>query len=285
MKLKYFFSSIVLLITLASPLFPQNKIENDSTFKVILNYSETNVLYSESVEDSFYIYVKLPKDYLNNSNKKYPGIFLLDGDIAFPMAWSIVRYLQYGQYVPDAIIVGIGYGGLFSSDKPNHRERDYSISTIERIKGSGGGDRFLAFIKNELLPFIGSKYRMDSSNLTLSGHSLGGLFVLYSFLSEPGLFSNYIASSPYTTLDINKLISFEEKNINKIKDSKCHLFVSIGANEDSLEYLRPVSRIINGLIDSGFYKENINFKIFGEGVHFSTPAEALTYGLIFSFKQ
>lgn len=283
MKNKYLLSSF-LFITLSIKTFPQDNAVKDHTFDVTLNYSKVIVFYSESVDDSFYIFIKLPKDYFNNANKNYPGIFLLDGDIAFPMAWSIVRYLQYGQYLPDVIIVGVGYGGLFSSNTVNHRERDYSITPIDTLKESGGANKFLKFIKNELIPFIGSKYRMDNSNLTLSGHSLGGLFVLYSFFSEPELFANYIASSPYTILNLQDIILLKDKCINKIKDSNCRLFISIGEIEDSVEFISPINKLVNDLKESGFPQANINFKIFQEGVHLSTPAEALTYGLIFSFK-
>jgi predicted alpha/beta superfamily hydrolase len=279
-----YFLLIVILISFSPQLLSQKTELDLQTSDVSLNYSETIALYSEMVQDSFYIYIKLPKDYNTNLNKTYPAIFLLDGDIAFPMAWSIVRYLQYGEYVPDVLIIGIGYGGLFSSNKINKRERDYSISKIEGLKESGGGIKFLKFIKKELLPFINSRYRLDSTKLTLSGHSLGGLFLLYAMFSEPEIFSNYIASSPYTLHDIDKLLSLEDKNLNNIKDSNNRLFISFGANEDKKEFIEPINKIVNRLsqIDSCNFK--LKFKVFEDGVHFSTPAEALTYGLIFSFQ-
>ena len=278
------FLLLVLFVSLCSKLLSQDFKSDIQTSDVSLNYSETIVLYSETVQDSFYIYIKLPKDYNKNLDNRYPGIFLLDGDIAFPMAWSIVRYLQYGKYVPDVFIIGIGYGGLINSNTINKRERDYSISTIESIKESGGGEKFLEFIKKELIPFICSRYRLDSTRLTLSGHSLGGLFVLYTLFSEPELFSNYISSSPYTFYDLEKMLSLEEKNRNKIKGSNSRLSISTGANEDKKEYFEPINKILNRLRqrDSSYIK--INFKVFEDGFHFSTPAEALTYGLIFSFE-
>lgn len=263
----------------------QNANSELQTFDVTLNHSETIKIYSDEVKDTFYVFVKLPKGYKSNSNKNYPAIFLLDGDIAFPMSWSIVRYLQYGNYVPDVLIFGIGYGGLFTSNVLNNRERDYSISNIPQLKTSGGGERFLNFIKKELLPLLKSKYRIDNSNLTFSGHSLGGLFVLYSLFNEPDLFSNYIASSPFIQLNYDALIKTLEQNKEKINSSLKRLFISVGETEDSLEYLTPINKLVNKLYECGLTKEKFELKVFENGAHYTTPSEAMTYGLIFGFKK
>ena len=251
---------------------------------VTLNYSETHVLYSENVQDSFYIYVKLPKNYTQEMDKSYPAIFLLDGDIAFPIAYSVVRYLQYGRYVPDVFIVGIGYGGLLDGSKIPKRERDYAVSHIERWENSGSAHKFSNFLKDELIPFLESNYRMDPSNRTLNGHSLGGLFTLYTLFSEPELFKNYIASSPYTSFDLEELFSLEEKNKSKIANANRRLFISFGGIEDKDQYVMPIKKIVNKLKQRGRDYIDLEFRIFEEGVHFSTPSEAMAYGLLHAFK-
>ncbi len=265
-------------------IFPQQSDSETYKRDAALNYSETHIIYSENVEDSFYVYIKLPKYYNAEIDKSYPVIYLLDGDIAFPMAWSLVRYLQFGKYVPDVIIVGIGYGGLIYSSKLSKRERDYTISEIEGLTGSGGADEFLNFIKEELMPFLECEYRIDKSNLTLSGHSLGGLFTLYTLFSESHLFSNYIASSPYTSFNVEELLSLEEKNKSKIEITDCRLFISFGETEDEEKYVNPNNKIVNQLKQRGADYINLKFRIFEEGLHFSTPAEGMTYGLLHAFK-
>ena len=253
--MKYIYLLISIFLFFNSTSIPQDFNPKLETSDVTLNYSETFVFYSEEVQDSFHIYIKLPKGYDKNIEKTYPGIFLLDGDIAFPMAWGIVRYLQYVKYVPDILIVGIGYGGLSSSNSINKRERDYSISIIDGLKDSGGGKKFLNFIKKELIPFLSSNYRLDNTNLTLSGHSLGGLFVLYTLFSEPELFSNYISISPYVLQDIDKLLLLIENNKIKIQDSNSRLFISVGANEEEKEFKEPINKIVKRLnqIDSSIF--------------------------------
>jgi predicted alpha/beta superfamily hydrolase len=264
-------------------IFSQSSDTNNNLLDVNLNYSETHVLYSENVQDSFYIYIKLPKYYKAEKDRSYPAIFLLDGDIAFPMAWSVVRYLQFGKYISDVIIVGIGYGGLLYSSNLSKRERDYNISEIDGLDESGGAAEFLNFIKEELMPFLELKYRMDNSNLTLSGHSLGGLFALYTLFSEPHLFSNYIAGSPYISLDVEELLLLEEENKSQIEEAKCSLFITYGSNEEEENYQQPNNKIVDRLLHRDSSYIDFKFKIFEEGNHFSTPAEALAYGLLYTF--
>ncbi|MFO7526394.1 MAG: alpha/beta hydrolase-fold protein [Ignavibacteriaceae bacterium] len=275
---------IALSVLFCSKINAQYSGTDLQSYDVTLNYSKTVILYSDVIKDSFYIYIKLPKDNYGNSEESYPAIFLLDGDIAFPMAWSVVRYLQYAEHVPDVLIIGIGYGGLMKSNVPNKRSRDYSISTISGIAESNGGELFLQFLKNELIPFISSNFRMDKSNMTLSGHSLGGLFVLYTLFKEPELFSNYISSSPYTYYDLETLLALEEKKLNNFKSMRRRFFISNGANEDEAKYIKPIIQIVNRLKQSESDNFQMNYKVFDGGSHFTTPSEALSYGLKFCFE-
>lgn len=275
---------IVLSVLLCSKINAQHSETGTQSSDVTLNYSKTVILYSNAVKDSFYIYLKLPKNYYENTVEDYPAIFLLDGDIAFPMAWSVVRYLQYAEHVPDVIIIGIGYGGLLNNDRPNQRERDYSISDFNGTQEAGGAEKFLQFIKNELIPLLSAGYRIDTTNMTLSGHSLGGLFVLYTFFKEPELFSNYISSSPYIYYDLETLLALAEIKQNKFKGTGRQLFISNGAKEDEKKYSKPISQIVSRLKQEDSDHIKMNYKVFDDGTHFTTPAEALSYGLKFCFE-
>lgn len=254
---------------------------NNTGIKIIqptTKYTVLKTIISEEVGDTFYIYIRVPKNY-SLSNNTYPVLYLLDGDISFNMATSIIRYMQYGSYLPDLIIVGIGYGTMMSDEEKNFRERDYSISHIDQLPISGKGENFLKFIKNELIPFVEKEYRINSDRI-LSGFSLGGLFTIYTLLNEPKLFKSYIAGSPYLYKDINLLIEMEE--IINFQEKK-KLFISLGEQETIEEYFSPVGKLMERLNN----KSNIQtkFEIFKNGTHFTTPPEALVYGLKFIFNE
>ena len=72
-----------------------------------LLYSLGNVKYheleSERLQRSFHIFVDLPEDY-SGSNRTYPTIYLLDGDITFPLLAAYHRYLRFGEEAPAAIL-------------------------------------------------------------------------------------------------------------------------------------------------------------------------------------
>lgn len=253
--------------------------QTDKYKSIITKYTEIREIASSEVNDTFYTYIRLPKFY-NERKENYPVLYLLDGDIAFNMSTSIVRYLQYGKDIPDIIIVGIGYGTMMNDSEQNYRERDYSISKVDRFPNSGGGENFLKFIEKELIPTIENNYRTDSLRI-LSGYSLGGLAAINSLVTKPHLFDYYIAGSPYLINDIDLLSGKAEKLEVFPKMKK--LFISVGEMENSTDYHQPINKISEILQSKDNFK--VNFQQFENGTHFTCPAEALTYGLQFLFKD
>lgn len=257
-----------------------NKEENDTKYnEIVTKHTEIKQIISKEVGDTFYIYIKLPKHY-NDSIKRYPVLYLLDGDIDFNMAMSIVRYLQYGKDLPEMIIVAIGYATMLSDNEVNHRERDYTISKSEGFNESGGGKQYLEFLKNELLPLIDSKYRTNDFRV-LNGYSLGGLFVINAFIESPELFNGYIAGSPYLAKD-EKLLLEKMDLLSGVREKR-KIFISVGETEDKTQYHNPINSIYSRLKEEN--NISILFTEFKNGTHFTCPPEALTYGLQFIFRD
>jgi len=255
--------------------------ENLSTFKykdIITKYTEIKQINSREVNDTFYVYVRLPKHY-EASNKRYPVLYLLDGDISFDMATSVVRYLQIGDDVPDLIIVAPGYGTLLSDNETNFRERDYTITKNEKFKDSGGSAEYLNFLQKELIPLIDSNYRTNEKRI-LNGYSLSGLFTINTLISSPETFDHYIAGSPYLAGDI-KYITEKIKKLNIATAKK--VFISFGELEDQSNFRVPIKTVSDNLsIISNLKLEFMEFK---NGTHYTCPPEALAYGLKFIFNQ
>lgn len=270
------------LFSLSTFAQTENNIDRKIT-KIIPNYTELRIIHSQIIDDDYYLYIKLPKSY-KDSDKLYPVIYLLDGDISFTMAWSTVRYLQYGKHLPEVIIVGIGYGSLLSSEEENMRERDYTISKFRDREDSGGGKNFLNFLKSELIPYIDSEYRSKPDERIINGYSLGGLFVIYAFLNEYNLFNGSIAGSPYLSSDIEHLREQLKKSSEHLKNSNSRLFISYGSLEDEDLYINPIDNIVKDLNEIQLKKTNIQKRIFEGGSHFTCPSEAMVYGLKFVFE-
>jgi len=285
MKKKYFVLLIcIILINLSTPIFSQQEaVEIKKHSDIIPNYTELRTIHSKIIDDDYYLYIKLPKDY-EETDSAYPVIYLLDGDIAFTMAWSSVRYLQYGKELPDVIIVGIGYGSLLSSDEENMRERDYTISKLSNRSESGGGENFLKFLKSELIPYVDSEYRTNPKKRIINGYSFGGLFVMYTLVNEPELFRGWIAGSPYLSFDNEYLLEQMNHPSDQLKNSNSKLFISFGELEDEDLYAKPITEIVAKLNELNFDKTQIRKRVFEGGTHFTCPSEAMVYGLKFLFE-
>jgi predicted alpha/beta superfamily hydrolase len=70
----------------------------------------------------------------------------------------------------------------------------YRAAPADRLTGGRAG--FLAMIGDELLPELARRHSLDRSQMTLYGHSLGGLFVLHALFTRPNLFARYVAADP-----------------------------------------------------------------------------------------
>ena len=132
------------------------------------------------------IQVVLPEKYKPGSKDKYDVLYVLDGDWNTKTMTDVERFIEGEAYMPPTIIIGV-----LNVD----RDRDLTPTHVSDNKTSGGADKFLGFLKNELIPYVDKTYPSNGDN-TIFGHSFGGLFVMYALLNEPQVFKSYIAADP-----------------------------------------------------------------------------------------
>ena len=251
-KVQIFIAIIALFFVSCNSQTPEKTETKDKTpTKVVTKYTELKTIISKEVDDTFYVYVRLPKHY-KTETKSYPVLYLLDGDIAFDMSTSIIRYLQYEKDVPDIIIIGIGYGTMMNDNNLNFRERDYAFTKIPQLKNSGGADNYLKFLRNELIPFVEKNYRANDNRI-LEGYSLGGLFSIYTMLKENDLFTSYIAGSPYLKANLDSLLTLTKKL--KVLNNK--FFMSVGETEDNENFHFPIEKFYKSISRISKNKKNI----------------------------
>jgi predicted alpha/beta superfamily hydrolase len=276
---------LIIFITVAffacSICFAQNV--TDAAGKDNLYNTQVKIFQSKIIEDNFYLYISLPDDY-DKSDKNYPVLYLLDGDVAFGMATSIARYLQFGNTIPELIIVGIGYGAL-KKNEGNMRSRDYTISPKGGRTGTGGAPKFREFLKEELIPYIENTYRANPEERTISGYSLGSLFAIYTLFTEPDLFNHYIIGSPHLSWDEYRIFTVQEEAFEKMDDIEAKVFISVGSEEDEEKYFNPIDEMVTLIDDKGYESLEMETKVFDGGTHLICPPEAIAYGLVSVFKK
>lgn len=138
--------------------------------------------------------VHLPEGYEAEREVRYPVVYVLDGSSQDGHTAKTAALMARIGAMPKVIVVGIPHASGES------RNRDYTppfgAQDEDAAEGPNGqADRFLAFLKTELIPEVERRYRTTPER-ALSGWSRGGLFVVYSLVADPGLFQARFAHSP-----------------------------------------------------------------------------------------
>ncbi len=199
--------------------------------------SEIRTMKSASTGRTYDLYIHKPADFGKDTDaaqndKKYPVLYLLDGQWDFKLLDSVIGGLVYDKWMPDIVVVGITYHG----ENPDYnalRGIDYTPEPGD-TKGSGGAPKFLQFLKSELIPFMEANYRGDPSRRILAGHSLGGLFTLYAMFSDPSLFWGYLAGSPSVPWANSALVKQEAEYAKNHQSLPVRLYMAVGGAEELL---------------------------------------------------
>jgi uncharacterized protein len=243
---------------------------------VTLANTEVRQLESFATGRSYDIYIRLPDEYAKDQEEHYPTLYVLDGQWDFKLLDSIYGGLSYDGFIPEIIIVGITYSD--NADYGALRAMDYTPVHDALFRGSGDAPKFLAFLQEQLIPFMETNYRTDSSHRILMGSSFGGTFTLYDMFTDPTLFSGYVASSPIVTYGGRFAFEQEAEYAASHTDLPVRLFVGVGELEDVAHPVEQFARIINGHKYPGFEME---FRIIEEEGHASNKPEVYNRGLRF----
>src|SRR5690606_28173086 len=122
-----------------------------------------------------------------------PTMYMADGGVKedFPhIANTLAKLIKENKIAP-IILVGIENTQRRKDLTPETEvAKDKEIAAVV-----GGSSKFREFIKEELFLEIEKRYRTTSER-SLIGESLSGLFVMETFFLHPDLFTNYIAFDP-----------------------------------------------------------------------------------------
>ncbi len=168
------------------------------------------------------IFVHLPSSYGTDPKRSYPVVYMLDGQNLFSEATSYSYEWRVDEIVESEgmqlIVVGIANG-------PDRWQEYNPWNTVNFMgdKIEGTGKQSLNFIRENLKPYIDSKYRTlaDPAHTALLGSSLGGLMALYAAIEAPETFGKVGAFSPafsFRSLEGQNSLSAEDSNLlNAIK--------------------------------------------------------------------
>ncbi|MEO0689168.1 MAG: alpha/beta hydrolase-fold protein [Pseudomonadota bacterium] len=139
------------------------------------------------------INVVLPKDYVENADKAWPMVIMVDGGQRqdLMMGVGVHNWNRLWGRSQEAIWVGIETKDRQRELLPPTREK----AQQERFPTAGEGDEFRAWLVDDILPMLRARYR-TTSEVYLVGESAAGHFVLETWFKRPDAFSGYAAISP-----------------------------------------------------------------------------------------
>lgn len=268
-----------LLLILLTMFFSEIMIGQST--EVRIPGSETRKFTSSIVNGQKYVLqISLPASY-HKTNQKYPVVFLMDSQWDFPLVAALYGQQYYDGFVPEMIIVGITWGG-HHPNPDSLRARDYTPTKEQRSPQSGGADKFLSVIKNEVFPLIEKDYRVDSNDKTLIGCSLGGLFTMYTLFTHPKMFNRYVAASPAFMWDNKILYKYEEQYHANKTNPPAKLFMCVGGVETSVPDFEKLTTFLNNRHYSNLQIES---KVLENTGHSGTKGIGYEKGLQFVFKR
>ena len=294
--------------TEAPSLIQTRDIEAEDLGRATIAGSRRYALTSRLVDQTFIVDVARPT-LPTPADRPLPVIYVLDADGAFGVTAQTARMLQMeAAGLPPVLVVGVGY--RYSSPKlarAEHgawRTRDFSPS-LDRFSAPhtraalaeagyeaevryGGAAAFLAFLTEELRPFIAACYATNPSDQTLVGMSLGGLFSLYALFQAPAAFNRHLIVSPALWWDERIIFAEEAAYAEIATDLPAKVFLGVGASEeaDGAPYW-PVSNLaaLDAALRGRRYPElHLTHHVFPDETHMSVYPGAVSRGLRALFK-
>jgi len=301
-QLVIFYPIILFLLTSCTQNPNIENAEEKKIDEVTLLSTEKRIIHSEIVNVDFEIYISLPYMY-DKTDTTYPVLYCLDANVKFGMISNVVNNLgTLTKDIPEIIVVGIAYPITGLEDWVIWRNRDYTptkvpehekywVDRLSKVTGrddivihSGNADKFLAFICDELIPFIESEYRASSSNRALHGTSLGGLFTLYTLFQQTENFQRYFAGSPSVRWDEDFMYNLEKEFAKKHFNLPLRLFMCVGGLETE-EYINNMNKMADLLISQNYPNLKVEAIVFDDETHGSTGSTSLARGLKMLYKE
>lgn len=186
---------------------------------------ETFTLDSRKLNETRRINVYLPAGYTQSPTTRFPVLYMPDGGIAedFLHVAGLLQVLAGNQTMRPFILIGIeNTERRRDMTGPTENPEDKKIAP--RV---GGSENFRAFIREELMPQVASRYRTTAEK-AIVGESLAGLFVVETLLLEPELFDTYIAFDPSLQWNRQKLVSEVAGRLRGLKSAKLFYFARGG---------------------------------------------------------
>src|SRR5688500_13136634 len=131
------------------------------------------------------VLVSVPDSYATGG-QRYPVLYVTDGTTQALHTIATAKALSDIGRMPEMIVIGLRHDDRIHELTPTKVAQTTVDGEAMRFPTSGGAARLRAFIETELIPHVERHYRTEPYRI-LAGHSLGGMFALDAFFTNPKL--------------------------------------------------------------------------------------------------
>lgn len=248
--------------------------------KLILVFAFTTLTaFSQKVEEAIdskklnekrNVCILLPASYEKNVGKKYPVLYLLDGEYLLDPFSGILKYGAYWDDLPEMIIVAI---------HQNYGETRFNDSEFDEDGlPTKSGASFFEFIGGELLPFIEKKYRTLPFRMIAGHDTTAGFLNCFLYKDDP-IFNAYISISPEMAPEM------EVRLADRLTMLPKRIFYYHATSTGDLEEIQENTKKVDEVVKNN-KKPTLNYlyEVLNNTSHYSLVAKAIPNALYFIFE-
>ena len=212
------------------------------------------------------VWLYLPPGYTASSTRRYPVLYMQDGQNVFDAAtsfageWGVDEALNLlassGQDPTGCIVVAVDNGA--------NRLDEYSPWNNPQY-GGGQGDLYVDFLVQTLKPYIDANYRTlpDRANTGIGGSSMGALIATYAALREPTVFGKVASFSPAYWFAYAPLAAY----VHQHPANPNTRFYFVSGTTESSTMVPQMQALRDSLQRGGVPAANLNFNTRPDGQH------------------
>lgn len=228
-------------------------------------------IYSRALKNFRSLYVYLPPSYMKQPHRKFPVLYMQDGQNIFSgdlsysgVGWEIHKttdVLIKNGALEELIIVGIAHNNAQRLHEYAHFDGNYNGRSIK-----GRADLYEKFLIEDVMPFIEANFRVKTgaAHTGLMGSSMGGLVTFVIGLKHPNRFGKLGVVSPSFWWNraalSNFIASLEPKQLPK------RMWIDMGASEGDM--MQGFEEMLELLFKKGVhYMSELAYWIVPDGAH------------------
>ena len=220
-----------------------------------------------------HIEVWLPPNFESNGSKKYPVIYMHDGQNIFynrnasqQMDWGIDEILTgliHADKIPEVIVVAAWNTPLRIAEYMPQKAFDMltkeDLARIPNIRGfQPMSDQYLKFMVEELKPYIDKTYPtlQDRENTAIMGASMGGLISLYAIIEYPDIFGYAGCMSTHFPIGNGIVLDYMKEYLPAPDFHK--IYFDYGTKTLDAQY-EPYQKKADKIMKENGWEENVNW--------------------------